>query len=232
MAHMVDADKVAMLRSRYGDDLAVACYVNSTLEAKALSDVCITSANALDVIGQMPQPIIHLIPDRNLGAHIAGAIPQKQFIFGDGCCAVHDDIDACTVMALKDAYPGAPVLVHPECSAAVRALADVVGSTSALVGEVERGRAGTYIMCTVEGVRHRVAEFVGPEKKVVFPAPTPRCVDMDKVTLEMLRDVLMHHLDGRQERGKGFCVEIDEELARRAARPVERMFSLSFAKRA
>lgn len=97
MAHMVTLEKIKEVREQY-DDLAVVCYVNSTAEIKAVSDVCVTSSNALRVVQKIPQKNIFFVPDENLGRYVAKKIPDKNFIFNDGFCHVHKSITADNVI--------------------------------------------------------------------------------------------------------------------------------------
>ena len=89
MAHMVRHETVVAARERYGDDLAVACYVNSTAEAKSWSDVCVTSSNAVRIVRALPQKNVLFIPDRHLGSYVARQAGEKNVILNDGCCPIH-----------------------------------------------------------------------------------------------------------------------------------------------
>ncbi len=133
MAHMVRRETVDAAREKYGDDLAVACYVNSTAEVKSWSDVCVTSSNAVRIVSALPQRNVLFIPDRHLGRYVAGQVAEKNVILNDGFCPIHQAISADEVRALRDSLPGAPVLAHPECGPEVMELADVAGSTSQIV---------------------------------------------------------------------------------------------------
>ena len=104
MAHMITADRIAEVREEY-EDLAVVCYVNSTAEIKAVSDVCVTSSNAVKVVSNIPQKNIFFVPDNNLGRYVAEKLPEKHFIFHDGFCHVHKSIHAAELQAAKDACP-------------------------------------------------------------------------------------------------------------------------------
>ena len=128
MAHMADIEKIQEMREKY-EDLAVVCYINSTAELKMYSDVCVTSSNALKIVKALPNQHIYFIPDENLGRYIASQTPEKTFIFNDGFCHVHKEIAAKQVMAAKEAHPHAQILVHPECTPDVTAMADYIGST-------------------------------------------------------------------------------------------------------
>lgn len=217
MAHMVDPAFVARCRAEE-DDLAVACYVNSTAALKALSDVCVTSSNAVDVVRALPQRTVLFIPDENLGRFVAGQVPEKRVILNPGCCPVHRDIPAAAVAAERDRHPGALVLAHPECPADVLALADIVGSTAEIIRAVEGSDAADFVVCTVEGVGHEIARRCeGTGKRVHFPAPAPRCPDMAGITPEKVLACL--------ETGSGEVPLPPDADAARA--PLERMLELS-----
>lgn len=187
MAHMVRHETVVAARERYGDDLAVACYVNSTAEAKSWSDVCVTSSNAVRIVRALPQKNVLFIPDRHLGSYVARQAGEKNVILNDGCCPIHQAISADEVRALKERFPEAPVLAHPECGPEVMALADVAGSTSQIIEAAVAGTARDYIVLTVDGVRGELERrCAGTGKRFHFPATRPACPDMDRITAERL----------------------------------------------
>lgn len=105
MAHMVDVDKIREVRNEY-PDVSVVCYVNSTAEIKAESDVCVTSSNALKIVKNLPNKDIFFIPDENLGRFVASQLPEKHFIFNDGFCHVHTSIHKEELQKAKEAAPG------------------------------------------------------------------------------------------------------------------------------
>lgn len=185
MAHMVNKATVDDARARYGDDLAVVCYVNSTIEIKSWSDVCVTSSNAVKIVRELPQHHILFIPDRNLGRYVAAQVPAKHVILNDGCCPRHVAISLTELRELKAANPAAPVLAHPECTEEVLAEADYIGSTSGIIEYAAASDARTFIIATVHGVSYELERrCAGQGKRFLFPATLPSCADMDRVTLE------------------------------------------------
>lgn len=116
MAHMVQRATIDKAREEYGDDLAVVCYVNSTIEVKSWSDVCVTSSNAVKIVHELPQRHILFIPDRNLGRYVAEQVPEKHVILNDGCCPRHEAISLAELRELKAGHPNALVLAHPSAS--------------------------------------------------------------------------------------------------------------------
>lgn len=185
MAHMVQRETVDAAREKYGDDLAVACYVNSTAEVKSWSDVCVTSSNAVRIVSALPQRNVLFIPDRHLGRYVAGQVTEKNVILNDGYCPIHQAISADEVRALRESLPGAPVLAHPECGPEVMELADVAGSTSQIVEAAAAGEARDYIVLTVDGVRGELERrCAGMGKRFHFPPTRPVCPDMERITAE------------------------------------------------
>ena len=219
MAHMVRRQTVDAARERYGSDLAVACYVNSTAEAKSWSDVCVTSSNAVRIVRALPQANVLFIPDRHLGSYVARQVAEKNVLLNDGCCPIHRDISAAEVVALKAAFPGAPVLAHPECGPEVTALADFAGSTSQIIEAAVAGTAQDYVILTVDGVRGELERrCAGTGKRFHFPPTRPACPDMDRITAEGLVACLR---DGTGEVGLP-----PAGVAERARAALERMLEL------
>ncbi len=215
MAHMVRRETVEAARAKYGDDLAIACYVNSTVEAKAWSDVCVTSSNAVRIVSELPQANVLFVPDRNLGRYVAEQVPGKNIILNDGCCPRHEEVSLEELEALKREHPGALVLAHPECTAEVLELADYIGATSGIIECAERSDAEEFIIVTVRGVLHELERrCAGSGKRFLFTPTPPRCADMELVTLEKVVSCL-EELSGE--------VSVDAEAAPAAKRALDRM---------
>ena len=185
MAHMVQKMTVDAARAQYGEDLAVACYVNSTVEIKSWSDVCVTSSNAVKIVSELPQKHVLFIPDRNLGRYVAEQVPDKHIILNDGCCPRHEAISLEELRDLKAAHPVAKVLAHPECTEEVLAEADYIGATSGIIGYAEKSDASEFIIVTVQGVLYELEQrSAGQNKRFYVTTTPPTCADMDRVTLE------------------------------------------------
>lgn len=216
MAHMVTEGRIEAMRSQY-DDLAVVCYINSTAALKCQSDVCVTSSNALAIVRALPQHNVFFIPDKNLGAFVAEQVPEKNVIPNDGFCPIHATISVDEVLAEKQAHPEAKILTHPECEKELLSLSDMVGSTAELIEYAKADHGSEFIVCTEEGVAYRLMRD-NPDKRFYFPKTTPCCQDMKLITPEKILRVL------QTEEG---AVEIDEEVARKALVPLERMLALA-----
>lgn len=216
MAHMADPAYIAQVKAQY-KDLKVVCYINSTAELKALSDVCVTSANAVDIVRELPEQNILFIPDENLGRHVAEQVPEKNFILNPGCCPIHAQMKAEEVQQLKKQHPGALVLTHPECRKDVIAVSDYIGSTSGIIKYAAASDAKEFIICTECGVGYELKRQA-PEKTFYFPETLPVCTDMKLITLEKIAEVL------EQETGEMF---VSEELSEAACRPLRAMLELA-----
>lgn len=216
MAHMISEKDIMEVRNRH-DDLSVVCYINSTAKIKALSDVCVTSSNAVKVISRISSRYILFVPDKNLGSYVAGFFPDKSFILIDGFCPTHNLITADAVRDLLSDHPEAKVLSHPECPREVLEISDYIGSTSGIIYEAAGSKNDTFIICTEEGVKHQLKKD-NPSKTFLFPKSTPICPDMKKITLENLEDSLKNMRDP---------IEIDEELRQRALIPLLKMHEMA-----
>ena len=216
MAHMADVETIQRMREKY-EDLAVVCYINSTAELKQHSDVCVTSANAVDIVKALPNRNIFFIPDRNLAHFVAEQVPEKHFVFNEGCCPVHQEISIEEVRQAKEAHPGAEVLTHPECPAALLEISDYIGSTSGIIAYAGKSGASEFIICTENGVRYELEKRY-PEKTFHFPETEPVCHDMKLITLDKILHVLK---TGDNE------VVLDETLREESKIPLERMLELA-----
>ena len=217
MAHMASVEKVRRVREDYGDDVAVVCYVNSTAALKSVSDVCVTSSNALKVVKALPNPVIYFIPDKHLGSYIAKKLPEKKFIFNDGGCPVHTMIRPEDIHEALKAHPAAKVLVHPECPEAVTELADYAGSTSGIIDYATASEADEFIIATELGVMYELKQK-NPDKSFYPASALQICEDMKKITLDKVLSVL-----NRDDAG----LDMTEELMEKAHAPLKRMLELS-----
>ena len=216
MAHMAAAEKIEKARAEY-EDLAVVCYINSTAELKRHSDVCVTSSNAMKIVSSLPNKNILFVPDENLGRYIASKLPEKNFIFNDGYCYVHKEIQKEDVLAAKKRWPQAQVLAHPECTMAVLEEADYIGSTSGIIARASESAAEEFIVCTETGVFYELQKN-NPEK-IFHPAKEDQiCEGMKKITLEKVLRALQ---------SMDQTVEMEETARSEARRPLTRMLELA-----
>lgn len=188
MAHMVTKAEIDDVRARY-EDLAVVCYINSTAEIKSWSDVCVTSANAVQIVKKLPNQNILFIPDKNLGRYVAEQVPEKNVMLVKGYCPVHEEMKVKEIQELKQLHPLAEVLAHPECNASVLSIADYIGSTTGILKQAAASNAKEFIIATEIGVRFEL-EKQNPKKTFYFPKTEPVCMDMKKITLDGILHVL------------------------------------------
>ncbi len=214
MAHMADISKIKALREKY-DDLAVVCYINSTAELKAYSDVCVTSSNAVKIVKALPNQNIFFIPDENLGRHVAEQVPEKNIILNDGYCHVHVNITPDSVRAVKAQHPNALVLAHPECRKDVLVLADYIGSTADIIAYASRSDNKEFIVCTEDGVSYKL-KLENPDKMFYFGGK-PCCADMKLNTLEKICYVLK---TGDNE------VFVSDDKREKALKPLDKMLEM------
>ena len=204
-------------------DHTVISYVNTSAAVKALTDIVVTSGNARKIVDSLPKDEkIIFGPDRNLGNYI-NAETGRDMVLWNGACHVHELFSPAKIAQLKKQYPGAKVLVHPECPATVRILADKIGSTAVLLKYATESDAKEFIVATESGILHQMQKDC-PEKTFI-PAPpddsTCACNDcafMKLNTLEKLYNSL---------RFLAPQIHVDSEIAERARRPIERMLQLS-----
>ncbi len=216
MAHMADVSTIQQMRDTY-DDLAVVCYINSTAELKRYSDVCVTSANAVDIVKALPNKNIFFIPDRNLAHFVAEQIPEKNFVFNEGYCPVHENMQLEELKKAKEAHPCAAILTHPECPAKIRDMSDYIGSTSGIIDYAGKSDKEEFIVCTENGVFYELQKN-NPGKKFYFTETEPVCHDMKLITLEKILHVLK---SGENE------VKISQTLRTEAVKPLNNMLELA-----
>lgn len=216
MAHMADLKKIEEMRQTY-EDLAVVCYINSTAKIKAHADVCVTSANALKIVKNLPNKNIFFIPDGNLGRYVAEQIPEKNIILNDGYCPIHAAMTKESVQKAKEEHPKAKFLVHPECTKDVLDEADYIGSTSGIIEFATNDEADEYLIGTEAGVLYELKKQ-NPNKKFYLLPGEQICRDMKLITLEKVLKVL------EQETNQ---VVVSDELREKALAPLERMLKLA-----
>lgn len=216
MAHMVNLEKITELKKEY-EDLAVVCYINSTAEIKTYSDVCVTSANAIKVVKNLPNQNIFFIPDGNLGRYVKEQLPEKNIILNDGYCPIHAALTKEQVQQAKEKHPSAKFLVHPECTKELLDEADYIGSTSGIINFVAEDNHSEYIIGTEIGVFYELRKQ-NPDKKFYTLSKNQICTDMKFITLEKVLDVLQNENN---------VVIVSDKVRERASLPLEKMLELA-----
>ena len=196
-------------------------YINCSADVKALSDVICTSGNAVKIVQAAPRNRdLLFVPDENLGAWVMEQTGRPMTLWR-GTCYVHVEWTHASVLRIRKEFPGAPLVAHPECTRAVRMLADEVCSTEKMVGYCKKSPASAIIIATEAGMLHRLQKEC-PNKQFI-PAPTDNCRCnecrfMKMNTLEKLYDCMLN-LSPR--------VELSDDIIRRARLPIERMLEIS-----
>ena len=216
MADMVDAAGLAALKAQHPGAMVVT-YVNSTAEVKALSDICVTSANAEKIVSQIPanQEII-FVPDMNLGRNIMNKTGRKM-IFWQGFCPTHRRITNLEIERRKKEFPDALVLAHPECNPEIAPLVDMFLSTGGICKYVKQSDCREFIIVTEIGILHRLQKE-NPDKVFIPGSAQAVCPWMKLIRLA---DVL-NSLEKMEHE-----VKLPADLIARAAQPIRRMLELS-----
>lgn len=221
---LVDSCPVEPVRAfrRAHPEYAIVSYINTSIEVKAESDILCTSRNAVKIVNSIPreQPVLFL-PDRNLGNYVQRQTGRENMKIWQGTCIVHATFPARRLIEAKAEHPNAKVVAHPECPESVLALADFVGSTTAIVDWCDASSAAEFIVMTESGIRYSL-DKISPARRFYFVANEncncSECPYMKLNTLEKLRDSLLR-LEPR--------VELPAELMERALAPLERMLAVN-----
>lgn len=215
------ADRFAAFTARHPDHYVIS-YINCSSGVKALSDCICTSSNAEKVVRSVPEgrPII-FAPDRNLGAFVAKQTGREMLLWR-GSCIVHETFSEKKLIALKLRHPDAKVVAHPECEPQLLAMADFIGSTSALLKYTKESPAQEFIVVTESGILHQMRR-ASPDKEFIPAPPDANCACNDcpfmkKNSLEAVHRALVT-LEPE--------ITLPEDLRLKALRPIERMLELS-----
>ena len=201
----------------------VISYVNTTAAIKALTDIVVTSGNALKIVNSLPKDEkIVFGPDRNLGNYI-NSITGRKMVLWDGACHVHEKFSLTRILELKEKHPNAKILVHPECKGPVVKVADKVGSTATLLKFSQEDEAKEFIVATESGILHKMQQAC-PDK-VFLPAPPDdstcacnECNYMKLITMEKLYNCLRYEWPE---------VKVDKQTSEQAVKCINRMLELS-----
>jgi len=211
LADMITAKDVRELKAKHPDAVVV-CYVNSSAEVKAESDMCCTSANAVRLVEKIPNNKIIFIPDQNLGHYVSTKV-KKEIILWPGYCIVHHRLTKEEVEKSKKEHPEALFIAHPECNHQVISLADAVTSTSGMIDYVKKSPKKEFIIGTEQGLIHRLKKD-NPDKIFYIPGRSLICRNMKKTTLEDVLEVLQNETNE---------INVDEQIRIKALHSLEEM---------
>lgn len=214
LADMISHDELIELKKIHPDAWVVS-YVNTSAEIKALSDVCCTSANAVEVVRNVPVKKVIFIPDRNLGEWVKMNVPEKEIILWQGFCVVHEYFSLKDLEYARKLHPDARILVHPECRKEILEASDSVLSTSGILKEANTSKVNKFIIGTEEGIIHRLKKE-NPKKEFYSLGNAKICINMKKITLKDVHDSLLE---------KKYDIEVEKEIRDNARQALERMVS-------
>ncbi len=214
MADMVDAEGLRAYKKRV-PGVQVVCYVNTSAEVKAESDICCTSSNAVKVLESLKGKDILFIPDENLGRYAANILDRPIQLW-PGYCKTHDRLKKEDILKAREEHPLAQVIVHPECREDVCQEADYIGSTAGLISYAQNSDKQEFIVGTESGILHRLHQAC-PGKEFYLASERLVCPNMKLTTLDKVRDALIA-LSPR--------ITVKEEIRVKAKAALDRMLAL------
>lgn len=215
MADMMTVEKLKKLKDKH-PGVPVVTYVNSNTEIKAMSDVCCTSSSAVNIVEKLDADKIIFGPDRNLGSYVQ-KFTDKEIILWDGFCPTHEAVTPEEVKEMKEKYPDAKVMVHPEARPDVVKIADFVGSTSQMIDYASKEEIDKYLVGTEKGILN-IMRNQNPDKEFILLSEVLICPNMKKTNLEIL------YISLNEEKHK---IHIDSGIAQKAKKALDKMLELS-----
>jgi quinolinate synthase len=215
LADMATLEKLKAKKKEYPDAVVVS-YVNSSAAIKAESDICCTSANAVDVVNSLKKEQILFLPDKNLGKFVASKMDKRIILWKGFCYVHHNNISQDDIKRAKVKHPNAKIMVHPECPPKVTSLADYVGSTAQMAKYASNLNSKEFIVGTENGMLHELKTH-NPDKKFYPASKEAICRDMKLITLEKVALSL---------KNMQYQVKVPEEIAIRAKKALDRMLEI------
>ncbi len=215
MADMATKEGVLQKKKELGD-VVVISYVNTNADVKSVSDICCTSANAVNVVSSLKEDRILFVPDKNLGEYVKERVKDKEIYLWDGYCPTHEAFNVIELNKLKKQYPKALVAVHPESPKSVRDAADFIGSTSGIIGFVQKSSEREFIIGTEEGILFELKRTAKNKKFYVIGGKSV-CFNMKKTHIENLYQALKY---GKHQ------IILENDIMIKAYEPIKRMISI------
>lgn len=181
MADQMGRQMIEQVKKQYPDHTVVA-YINTTADLKTICDVCVTSSSAVEICRKIPHDKILFIPDCNLGAYVAAQVPEKEFKLLSGGCPIHACVNTDDITKARELYPDAELLVHPECTPAVCAMADYIGSTSGIMNYAVHSDKKEFIIGTEISIAEHL-QYMCPDKTFHILSLKLICPNMKATTL-------------------------------------------------
>ncbi len=221
LADSCPPQEFAAFKEKYPDHVVIS-YINCSAAIKAMSDVICTSSNAVQIVNSFPedQPII-FAPDKNLGGYV-NQVTGRNMVLWNGTCEVHDILSVEQVIRLKSEHPDAKLIAHPECKAQILALADFIGSTTALLKFTIRDSSRKYIVATETGILHPMKKASPDKEFFIVPSDqTCACNDCPYMKLNTVEKLYLCLKNEKPE------IKLSGDLILKAKKPIERMLELS-----
>ncbi len=221
LADSCPPERFAGFKKQYPNHVVVS-YINCSAAIKTMSDIICTSSNAVAVVNSIPRDRnIIFAPDRNLGAYVS-RVTGREMVLWDGSCEVHDILTVERVIQLKQQHPEALLIAHPECKAPVLAIADFIGSTTALLDFTVKSEANAFIVATETGILHQMQKMNPGKQFYVVPADeTCSCNDCPYMKLNTMEKLYRCLRDEQPE------IQLSEEVIRKAEKPILTMLEIS-----
>ncbi len=216
LADMITPEKLRAKKKEH-PGAAVVCYVNSSAEVKAESDIACTSSNAVQVVRALKEKDIIFVPDKNLGRYVQSKVPDKNIILWDGFCPTHIRVQEEDIVKTKEAHPQAEVIAHPECNPAVLALADHICSTGGMFKYAKESKSKEFIISTESGMLYKLQKE-SPDKKFYLPTSHLVCANMKLITLGWVA----HSLENLV-----YEIKVSDEVREKAKRALDRMLAVT-----
>jgi len=219
MADMIEAKDLGALIEKH-PGVPVVTYVNSTAAVKALTTICCTSSNVVEVVESLDSEEIIMVPDKNLAMYAASKVDKKINVW-NGYCPIHDKLTAADVIKVKLKYKDALFMAHPECKPEVLDIADVVLSTSGMINFAKKSEKKTFIVGTEIGLLYPLKK-ANPDKDFYPASSDMECEDMKKISYEDIY-ISLEHMKGE--------IKVTENIRRPALKAVKKMIDLSLKKK-
>ena len=216
LADMITAEKLRGKKKEF-PDAAVVCYVNSSAEVKAESDISCTSSNAIEVVRSLGEKRIIFVPDKNLGRFVQSQVPEKEVLLWEGFCPTHIRLTEEDVKNAKELHPNAEFIAHPECNPEVLKMADHICSTGGMFKYAKSSKAKDFIVGTESGMLYGLRKE-NTDKKFCIPTTHLICANMKLTTLGWVANSLKNLV---------YEVKVPEDIARKAKKTLERMLNIT-----
>ena len=216
LADMITPEKLRAKKKKY-PGAAVVCYVNSSAEVKAESDIACTSSNAVEVVKSLKEKDVIFVPDRNLGRYVQSKVPEKNIILWEGFCPTHIRVQEEDIVKTKSLHPAAEVIAHPECNPEVLALSDHICSTGGMFKYVKESGSNEFIISTESGMLYKLQKD-NPGKKFYLPTSHLVCANMKLITLGWVA----HSLENLV-----YEIKVSDEVRDKAKLALDRMLAVT-----